>query len=207
MGCKHSAPVEQKPLQKMMDRPATMSPPVVQSTYDISPEVLMDLDVNSIIKCVTKVPMPKSSSPVSCLSETSCPIILAPFHYKGEFENEGKFMLPIVALARIEFGRVLCFGSFEILSLCDESKSDYVLFLEKAMRWIGGPNPEQRNVLVSNHIGHMLDKILYNLRELGFGFEIMKEDMKIDFTKYSFLILESSFSKTEGLYDYIIGGG
>lgn len=207
MGCKHSAPVEQKPLQKMMDRPATMPPPVVQSTYDISPEVLMEMDVTSIVHCVKKIPMPKSSSPVSCISETSCPVILAPFHYKGEFENDGQFMLPIVAVSRIEFGRVLCLGSFEIFSLCDEKHNDYVLFLEKAMRWVGGPNPEQRNVLVSNNLGNITDRILYNLRELGFGFEIMTEDMPTDFSKYSFLMLESSFPKTNGIYDFIFNGG
>lgn len=207
MGCKHSAPVEQKPLQKMMDRPQTMSPPVIQSTYDISPDELMRIDVDSIIHCVKKVPMPESSSPVSCLTETSCPIILAPFHYKDEFENDAQFILPILGISRIEFGRVLCFGSFEILSLCDENDSDYVLFLEKMMRWVGGPSPDQRNVLVSNHLGHLQDGILYNLRELGFGFEVMTDDMKINFPKYSFLILESSFSKTDGIYEYIMGGG
>ena len=206
MGCQHSS-VAVEPPRKMSERPSTLRvPPFYSGDYEIDPEELLKFDLRMILNKIKKIPRPKYIHPIACIGEMSNPLILEKVII-DEDQNPIEVIFPAIGFARLEMGRVLCLGSFEILALCDESDENYVLFIENLLRWAGGPNPMVRNALVSNGIGEYSDDILFNLRGLGYALEIMKDNMVIDYTKYSFLIVESAFQNTDGMVDFLINGG
>lgn len=210
MGAKNSAPVAQKQATQMVQKPVlnNMTKQNV-NIFDLTSEELMEFDISTILHEVDRIPKPKTATPIACLVETSTPILLAPFRLTSDLagQEEEHFNLPIFAISRCELARVMCLGDGEILALCNENVDTYVLFLEKMMKWIAGTHPLVRTALVSNHLGDLSDAILYNMRALGFGFEMLTDDMSIDYSKYAFVIAESSFDRLDGLDVFLSNGG
>jgi hypothetical protein len=94
------------------------------------------------------------------VSVTNAPDICAP---DGAPTN---IQLPLIALERLEFGRVVLLGSFEILTNCSADSEAHMIFCENLLRWAGGP-PIVRTALFYGFSESMSSHLISLLHGLG----------------------------------------
>jgi hypothetical protein len=173
---------------------------------DSNPEDVVAMDFACIATEATDVPLPSSFIPLCCFSDLCTPFF--PFRVATTDGVILPVSLPLLALGRYEFGRAAVLGSAELLTKCSpESEADTV-FLENFLRWVGGPSPVTRTMLLYDLQPDLSERLLVLLDGLGFGLEVLRASEGIvDFERYIAIFVCSDCLLISEIREFLSVGG
>ena len=214
MGCTSSAPVQVSPTSKgrrrtnakQSEKPAPrkgralfLGNPHEAKSSDVNRQDLRSLTTD----CYTVHKSP-GIVPICCLSDVSMPLVVARMSLVSGEETDLTF--PVFAISRLEMGRVICLGDFEMLTRCSPDSDNDMMFVENMLRWAGGPTPAVRMALIYGLDSDVAEKLTTLMMGFGFGFEV-KRNGEIEFQKYQMLFLRSDCEIRDGMLEFLMAGG
>lgn len=201
MGSSHSAPkLKQKFTAPDANAPDQLPKPVLS---EAEPVTTLNYDLNLILKMVESIPRASPSYAISCFSQFSVPLVNS-FIKLDDFPDL-KVKFAKIAIVRYEFGRVICFGHISFLTACIPTNKKFTLFVQKVLRWVGGPHPTTR-MLCLYKIDPQYHRVLKsNLEGLGFGIEITDKIENI--MEYTIILVQTSCSDDPRFINFLNNGG
>jgi hypothetical protein len=168
------------------------------------PEDILGLDFLCLTTDCTQIPRPIQAHPICCFSDLSLPFFNLPLSKSDGTPTN--LRLPIFALGRYEFGRVVVLGSYDFLTELSVDREADMIFVENFLRWAGGPSPVTRASLLYNFPDELSTTLIPIMHGLGFGFETLQSG-PIDFTRYISIFVWSDCDQISEIREFLSVGG
>ena len=195
--------INQNPKIKQNQYPNSFIPdflpnPILSESEPIN---ILKYDLKLLTDKILEIPFPNEFLCISCLSLFSISILSIEFF----FNSLKKINLSTFSISRFERGRLVCIGNIETLLLCTPNNFNGSYFIEKFLRWCGGPTPITRMICLYK-INKEYSSILINNFE-GLGFGIIETDFIEDIFLYTIIIIQSNYNDKDIFFDFINNGG
>jgi len=202
MGCSSAVP-KNVPKNIASTYPSTKTPDFLPSPIlnESDPSQVISYDLSLLLKGIDEIPVNCNLHPISCVSMFSSPLMIDPIF---EILDE-KIFSSWIGFSRYERGRVICIGSISLLMHCTPDNNNMVFFLEKLLRWIGGPLPVNRMLCMLNVEKTYHEMLTNNMQGLGFGIDI--RETITDPMIYTIIMIPSTFNDADMLLPFVTNGG
>ena len=201
MGATHSTP---KAKPKLLPPDGNAPDPLPQPILtDVDPNQTLQYDLNLLLKVIDAIPRASGCKPLSVFGQFSIPVITSTAKFDQNSELKLKFAK--IAISRHEMGRIIAFGNISTIISCTADNPKHTLFIQKTLRWIGGPHPTTRMLCLYRIDPKYQRQLKTNLEGLGFGIDIT--DTIENIMNYTIVFVQSNCEDDPRFIDFITEGG
>ncbi|EAX85034.1 hypothetical protein TVAG_065490 [Trichomonas vaginalis G3] len=171
---------------------------------EADPTQTLTMDLRILLKPIEIIPHQSRMKAIYNFSLFSSPVL--PSRIKIKNLEDFKINYSQIAISRFGLGRVICFGHISTLTSCIPSIRKNALFMEKMLRWIGGPRPITRMLCLYNVDPQYHIMLRKNMEGLGFGIDI-KDQINV-YTENTIILVQTNKAPDPGLIEFVnLGGG
>jgi len=156
-------------------------------------------DVNMLIHGLASITLPANTNPVVSFHTESIPILL--MRFVVNMENDVILYLPVIAMSRYKSGRILLFGSIDILSHDMIFKTETSAFLENTIIWGAANHHKTIRILLLSFPSSFIPSLINDLNSYGYLADSFNEIPPV--TNYDIVFVPSYISSTV-THDFIL---
>lgn len=187
-------------VQKNVNAPESLISP---DLTEADPYLTMKSDLKVLLWPLKAIPHKTRMRAIYNYSHFSTPVVTSQIKLPNAEEITIKYSQ--IAISRFGKGRVLCIGHISVLISCTPDREDYVIFLEKVLRWSGGPKPTTRMLCMLNVDEVYHDTLKNNMEGLGYG--IYFEERLENYSNNSIILIQSNYEYDERIIEFVNSGG
>ena len=201
MGVTHSTPkAKPKILPPDGNSPDALPAPILS---DVDPQQTLQYDLCLLLKSVDSIPRSNSGKTISVFGQFAVPVVTSVLKFEEDPDLKIKFAK--IAISRHELGRIIVFRHISTITSCVPGNNKHTLFLQKTLRWIGGPHPSTRMLCLYKIDAQYRRQLKTNLEGLGFGIDI--QDNIENVLAYTIIFVQSNCESDPRFIDFLNAGG
>lgn len=187
-------------VQENMNAPDSLIQP---DLTEADPTQTLTIDLRILLKPIEIIPHPSPMRAIYNFALFSTSVLTSRIKIENLENIEIKYSQ--IAISRYVNGRVICLGHMSILTSCLPSIPTKSLYVEKMLRWIGGPRPITRMLCLYKVDEKYREQLKTNLEGLGFGIDF--SDSIERYTDNTIILVQSNMEPDPGLIDFVAAGG